>query len=110
MKAMLAEVKSGISEQDQGSIRKRIQELGELARRFISKAYALDQKQTISLLKEDRIGGHSIIGESSDKKLHLKHQMCIFLLDFQCTDNMLRFGKNAWSQRNRMSRSHNESC
>ena len=68
MKAMLAEVKAGISEQDQGSIRKRIQELGELAHLFISKAYALDQKQTISLLKEDRIGGYSIIGESSCKK------------------------------------------
>ena len=82
MKAMLAEVKAGISEQDQGSIRKRIQELGELAHLFISKAYALDQKQTISLLKEDRIGGHSIIGESSGKKSCPRYQMRIFISDF----------------------------
>ena len=61
---MLEEIKFGISEEDRGSIERRIRELGELSHHFISKAYALDQKQTLSLLTEDRIGGHSIIGES----------------------------------------------
>ena len=56
--------KSEMSEQDQGIIQKRIQELGELAHNFISKAYSVNQEQTVELLKEGRIGGFSIIGES----------------------------------------------
>ena len=55
--------KSDISEQDQGTIKKKIEELGEISRDFISKAYAVDQDQTIEMLKEARIGGFSIIGE-----------------------------------------------
>ena len=59
-----SEIKSEMSEQDQGIIQKRIQELGELAHDFISKAYSVNQKHTVELLKEERIGGFSIIGES----------------------------------------------
>ena len=64
MKKILARVKSGISDQEQESIEKQIRKLGEIAFLSISKAYSIDRKQTISLLKEDRIGGYSIIGES----------------------------------------------
>ena len=59
-----SEIKSEMSEQDQGIIQKRIQELGELSHDFISKAYSVNQEQTVELLKEGRIGGFSIIGES----------------------------------------------
>ena len=59
-----SEIKSEMSEQDQGIIQKRIQELGELSHDFISKAYSVNQEHTIELLKEERIGGFSIIGES----------------------------------------------
>ena len=59
-----SEIKSEMSEQDQGIIQKRIQELGELSHDFISKAYSVNQDQTVELLKEGRIGGFSIIGES----------------------------------------------
>ena len=58
------EIKSEMSEQDQGIIQKRIQELGELSHDFISKAYSVNQEHTVELLKEERIGGFSIIGES----------------------------------------------
>ena len=69
MKSMLEQVKSDtctgdISTQDQGRISNRIEQLGKLSYDFISKAYADDQNQTISFLKEPRIGGYSIIGES----------------------------------------------
>ena len=64
MKTMLKEVKSDISEQDNATIKNRIGKLGELSHLFISKAYAVDQDQTVRLLKEARIGGHSIIGKS----------------------------------------------
>ena len=59
-----SEIKSEMSEQDQGIIQKRIQELGELSHDFISEAYSVNQEQTVELLKEGRIGGFSIIGES----------------------------------------------
>ena len=59
-----SKIKSEMSEQDQGIIKKRIQELGELSHDFISKAYSVNQEQTVDLLKEGRIGGFSIIGES----------------------------------------------
>ena len=59
-----SEIKSEMSEQDQGIIQKRIQELGELSHDFISKAYSVNQEHTVELLKEERIGGFSIIGES----------------------------------------------
>ena len=59
-----SENKSEMSEQDQGIIQKRIQELGKLSHDFISKAYSVNQDQTVELLKEGRIGGFSIIGES----------------------------------------------
>ena len=81
MKAMLGEIKTGISEQDQSSIEKRIRKLGELSHLFISKAYALDQTQTKSLLTEDRIGGHSIIGESIDDS---KIKVLYYILYLTC--------------------------
>ena len=69
MKSMLEQVKSdtytvNISRQDQERISNRIEQLGKLSYDFISKAYADDQNQTFSFLKEPRIGGYSIIGES----------------------------------------------
>ena len=60
--------KSDMSEQDEGIIRKRIQELGEVSHDFISKAYAVNQDQTVVMLKEARIGGFSIIGEYENCK------------------------------------------
>ena len=59
-----SEIKSEISEQDQVIIKTRIQELGKLSNDFISKAYSVNQEQTVELLTEARIGGFSIIGES----------------------------------------------
>jgi len=64
LKKLKSEIKSEMSEQDQGIIQKRIQQLGELSHDFISKAYSVNQEQTVELLKEGRIGGFSIIGES----------------------------------------------
>ena len=59
---------SDVSQQDQGIFKKRIQELGEVSRDFISKAYAVNQDQTIVMLKEARIRGFSIIGEYENCK------------------------------------------
>ena len=64
LEKLKSEIKSEMSEQDQGIIQKRIQELGELSHDFISKAYSVNQEHTVELLKEERIGGFSIIGES----------------------------------------------
>ena len=66
MKAILKKIESEMSEQDRGIIKKRIQSLGELSFEFISKAYAVNQDQTVAMLKEARIGGFSIIGESGN--------------------------------------------
>ena len=64
MKSILKTLeKSDMSEQDQGIIKKRIQELGEVSHDFISKAYAVNQDKTVVMLTEARIGGFSIIGE-----------------------------------------------
>ena len=53
-----------MSKHDQGIIKNRIKELGQLTHDFVSKAYEMNQEQTLELLKADRIGGLSIIGES----------------------------------------------
>ena len=63
MKAIMKKIESEMSEQDRGIIKKRIKSLGELSFEFISKAYAVNQGQTVKLLTEARIGGYSIIGE-----------------------------------------------
>ena len=69
MKSILKTLeKSDMSEQDQGIIKKRIQELGEVSHDFTSKAYAVNQDQTVVMLKEARIGGFSIIGEYKNCK------------------------------------------
>ena len=49
--------------QESGIIDKRIKELEKLSNDFISKAYNVDQEETIEFLKKARIGGYSIIGE-----------------------------------------------
>ena len=64
MKTILKKIESEISEQDRFITKKRIQSLGEVSFEFISKAYAVNQDQTVEMLKEARIGGFSIIGES----------------------------------------------
>ena len=46
-----------------GIIENKIIELEQLSHDYISKTYNLDQKKTIELLTEARIGGYSIIGE-----------------------------------------------
>ena len=63
MKTILKKIESEISEQDRFITKKRIQSLGEVSCEFISKAYAVNQDQTVEMLKEARIGGYSIIGE-----------------------------------------------
>ena len=59
-----SEIKSEMSAQDQGNIETRIQELEKLSNDFISRAYSVNQEHTVELLREGRIGGFSIIGES----------------------------------------------
>ena len=64
LEKLKCEIKSEMSEQDQGIIETRIQELGKLSNDFISRAYSVNQEHTVELLREGRIGGFSIIGES----------------------------------------------
>ena len=59
-----SEKKSQITEQDQGIIQKNIIELEKFSHDSISIAYNIDQEKTAEFLKEARIGGYSIIGES----------------------------------------------
>ena len=63
-----SEKKSQITQQDQGIIENKIIELLELSYNLISKAYNIDQEKTAEFLKEARIGGYSIIGESWTRK------------------------------------------
>ena len=64
LEKLKSEIKSEMSDQDKGIIETRIQELGKLSNDFISRAYSVNQEQTVELLREERIGGFSIIGES----------------------------------------------
>ena len=63
-----SEKNSQITQQDQGIIENKIIELEELSYNFISKAYNIDQNKTAEFLKQARIGGYSIIGESWTRK------------------------------------------
>ena len=68
-----------MSEQDLFMTKKGIQSLGEVSSEFMSKAYAVNQDQTIEMLKEARIGGYSIIGEFCNSAMqHVELQMIIF--------------------------------
>jgi len=57
-----SETDSKMTEQDKEVTQMKIDELGELSKDFIAKAYAVNQEKTIEFLKEARIGGFSIIG------------------------------------------------
>ena len=68
-----------MTEQDQGITQNKIIEFEKLSYGFISKAYNIDQGQTVEFLKETRIGGYSIIGEFYNGERHnVEFQMIIF--------------------------------
>ena len=60
---MFEKIQSDLVQQDKENIEKRIQELEDLSYGFISQAYEMNQDLTIRFMKEERIGGLSIIGK-----------------------------------------------
>ena len=58
-----SEKKSKMTEQDQEIIQNKIIEVEKFSHDSISKAYNIDQTQTVEFLKEARIGEYSIIGK-----------------------------------------------
>ena len=64
MKSISIKIKKELSKRDGSIINTNIQKLENFSHQFISKAFEISQDQTIFFLKEARIGGFSIIGES----------------------------------------------
>ena len=64
MKSISIKIKKELSKRDDSIIKTKIQKLENFSHQFISKAFEISQDKTIFFLKEARIGGFSIIGES----------------------------------------------
>ena len=73
MKSVSIKIQFRLSKRDRGIVNDKIHKLENYSCQLISMSFELSQDQTVSFLKEARIGGYSIIGEliTGDKSVIL---------------------------------------
>ena len=73
MKSVSIKIQLWLSKRDFGIVNDKIHKLENYSCQLISMSFELSQDQTVSFLKEARIGGYSIIGEliTGDKSVIL---------------------------------------
>ena len=77
MKSVSIKIQFRLSKRDRGIFNEKIHILENYSYQLISMSFGISQDQTVTFLKEARIGGYSIIGEliTDDKSviLHRNH-------------------------------------